>query len=131
MGTVYPLEVSMHMNSRNSSDLGSSSTSRSTFLHTTFPQRSWIPTSHSPDVSFPQPRRPDRVASLLQRCSAADVLQERGTDGGWACNDEAEHFSLIPELEPRSAWMSQHCQQVRTNLNSGNNYYMQSVFLSN
>ena len=44
------------------------------------------------------------------------VNQERGKDGGWTCNDEAEHFSLIPELEPRSAWMSQHCQQVRTNL---------------
>ena len=41
------------------------------------------------------------------------VNQERGKDGGWTCNDEAEHFSLIPEFEPRSAWMSQHCQQVR------------------
>ena len=49
--SMSTLEVSI--NSRNSSDLGSSSTSRSTLLHTTFPQRSWIPTSCSPDVSKP------------------------------------------------------------------------------
>ena len=38
------------------------------------------------------------------------------TDGGWRCNDEAEHFSLSPDLDPRSAWMSRNCQQVRANL---------------
>ena len=27
------------------------------------------------------------------------VIQERWTDGGWTCNDEPEHFSLIPDLE--------------------------------
>ena len=41
--SMCTLEVSR--NSRNSSDLGFSSASRSTFLHTTFPQRSWILTS--------------------------------------------------------------------------------------
>ena len=48
MSPVYPLEVSM--NSRNSSNLGLSSASRSTFRHSTFPERSWIPTSRSPVV---------------------------------------------------------------------------------
>ena len=61
------------------------------------------------------------VKDSMYRCRFLNVNltvvnQERGKDGGWTCNDEAEHFSLIPELEPRSAWMSQHCQQVRTNL---------------
>ena len=44
------------------------------------------------------------------------VNQERWTDGGWTCNDEAEHFSLIPDLEPRSAWMSKNCQRMGANL---------------
>ena len=30
--------------------------------------------------------------------------QQRCADGGWTCY-EVWHFSLIPELEPRSAWM--------------------------
>ena len=48
MSAVYQLEWSM--NQRNSSDLGFSGASRSTFLHTTFPQRSWI-------ANFTQSRR--------------------------------------------------------------------------
>ena len=40
------------------------------------------------------------------------VEPERCTDGGWTCGDEVRHFSFVPELEPRSAWMT---QQVSTN----------------
>ena len=48
---------------------------------------------------------------LLER-----VDRERWTDRGWTCDDEVGHFSLIPELEPHSAWMSQNCQQMRGNI---------------
>ena len=62
--SMSALEVSM--NSRNSSDLGFSSASRSTFLQTTFPQRSWIPTSRSPDVSFAHTGRLTGSPSLFK-----------------------------------------------------------------
>ena len=42
--------------------------------------------------------------------------QQRRTDGGWTCDNDVGHFSLIPELEPRSAWMSQNCQRMPANL---------------
>ena len=51
---------------------------------------------------------PENVLSTLWQLhhETLAVNQERWTDGGWTCNDEAEHFSLIPDLEPRSVDVS-------------------------
>ena len=95
------------MNWRNSGDLGLSNASRSTFLHTTFPQRSWTSTSRSPDVSFAHTG--GLTGSPPQDAPQPMFKPERCTDGGYTCDDEVLHFSLIPELEPRSVWMSQLC----------------------
>ena len=56
-------------------------------------------------------KRPDRVASLLKDAPLPKFKPGRCADGGWTCDDEVCHFSHIPELEPRSAWMSLQVEQ--------------------
>ena len=87
------------MNSRNSSDLGSSRTSRSTFL-----QRSWIPTSRSPDVSFAHTSGLTGSPLYLKMLRYHCLNQRVQTEDGHAMM-KFDTFSLAPRLEPRSAWM--------------------------
>ena len=103
--SMSTIEVSM--NSRNASNLGSSSTSRSTFLHTTSLKRSWIPTSRSPEVSFAHTcglTGSPHSKMLRYRCLNQSVQTEDGHT-----MMKFDTFSLIPELEPRTAWISSLC----------------------
>ena len=76
------------MNSKNSSVLESASTSRSTFLHTTFPQRSWTSNFTLSRRLFAHTGGLTGSPLLLKGCSATNDDQERCTDRGWTCNDE-------------------------------------------
>ena len=60
------IQLEGSMNSRNSSDLGLSSASRSTFRHTTLPHSTHGFQLHAVPSSFRSNKRPDKVASLLK-----------------------------------------------------------------
>ena len=96
------------MNSRNSSDLGFSSASRSTFLHTAFPQRSWTPHSAQSRRLFAHTGGLTG-SPLLLNDAPLPMLSQRDvqTEDGHAMM-QADTFHSFQHLSQRERWCIRH-----------------------
>ena len=112
--TSIQLEVSM--NSRNSSDLVFSSASRSTFHHTTFPWRSWIPNftqsrrlfAHTGGLTGSPPH--SKVAPLPM----LNQSNEQTEDGHAMMKSDTFHSS--PNLSDAVRGCHNNCRKMCTNV---------------